>query len=781
MADLKISQLSAISAAELQATDPLALADLSASETKKVTIKDLIEGGVLLIDDASIPGAKVDSTLADGSITTAKLANDAVTGAKISDNSIVVVGASLPGAGDYIGQLGLETTGNTLSVWSGSEWVSAKAAGSINTVTGGASGIVNVVTVTNDDEVTITTNFDSTSAAAQFLAGPTAGAGTVGYRVIAAGDLPTATTSSKGAVSVNGQGLTLSGDQIVIDNTVTASATGHLVTYDAQGLITGGAAIASGDLPIATSVDVGGVRPGTGLSMGTGGAVDHTNVVTPATATKISYDGEGHITGSSSLLATDIPNLPASKITSGTLDISLLGTNSITGAKLADSSTVQFGGAGSTSGVVTFPVAEFKGQYFWDELNGDLYIWSGSSWLPVTITSGELIYAGTYDASVNQVGSVTSAGSAVGLTIGSALPAASDSNNRYYVVVSDSGTGTGNAPAEPLAPPDMILSNGFTWDLIDVSSAIAGQAASNISFTTYGNIAATNVQTALQEIDDEKLAKAGSTVTGELLIGSTGSLVFEGSTANDYETTLAVTDPTADHTITLPDVTGTVVTTGDTGSVTSTMIADGAIVNADINASAAIAFSKLASLTSGNILVGNGSNVVASVAVTGDVTISNAGVTAIASGAIVNADINASAAIALSKLATDVAGTTATQTLTNKTLTDPAIIGTILEDIYTISDGAAFEVDPSNGSVQLITLGANRTPKATNFAAGEAVTLMINDGTAYTLTWTDTTWGTSGVVWTGGSAPTLTTTGYTVIQFWKVGTQVYGAYVGDVA
>jgi len=116
-----------------------------------------------------------------------------------------------------------------------------------------------------------------------------------------------------------------------------------------------------------------------------------------------------------------------------------------------------------------------------------------------------------------------------------------------------------------------------------------------------------------------------------------------------------------------------------------------------------------------------------------------------------------------------------------QTLTDPAIIGTILEDVYTISDGAAFEVDPGNGSVQLITLGANRTPKATNFAAGESVTLMVNDGTSYTLTWSDSTWGTSGVVWTGGIAPTLAGTGYTVIQFWKVGTQVYGALVGEVA
>jgi hypothetical protein len=115
-------------------------------------------------------------------------------------------------------------------------------------------------------------------------------------------------------------------------------------------------------------------------------------------------------------------------------------------------------------------------------------------------------------------------------------------------------------------------------------------------------------------------------------------------------------------------------------------------------------------------------------------------------------------------------GTTDTQTLTNKTLTG------FKETVFNITDGASVDINPANGTIQVWTLGANRTPTATNFAAGHSVTLMIADGSAYSVTWS-----TIGVVWIGGSAPTLPTTGYGVIELWEVGTTVYGAYVGAVA
>ena len=95
------------------------------------------------------------------------------------------------------------------------------------------------------------------------------------------------------------------------------------------------------------------------------------------------------------------------------------------------------------------------------------------------------------------------------------------------------------------------------------------------------------------EYNEQKLASTGGTMTGDLHLGQNVNLTFEGSALDAHQTTLTVANPTSDKTITLPDTTGTVITSGDTNTVTSTMITDGTIVNADVNASAAIAGTKI--------------------------------------------------------------------------------------------------------------------------------------------------------------------------------------------
>jgi hypothetical protein len=86
------------------------------------------------------------------------------------------------------------------------------------------------------------------------------------------------------------------------------------------------------------------------------------------------------------------------------------------------------------------------------------------------------------------------------------------------------------------------------------------------------------------------------TVTGDLTVNGTtttvnsttieitNSFTFEGSTPDGFETTLGVIDPTADRAINLPNVSGTVITSGNLSDITgldATSIADGSVSNTE--------------------------------------------------------------------------------------------------------------------------------------------------------------------------------------------------------
>jgi hypothetical protein len=222
------------------------------------------------------------------------------------------------------------------------------------------------------------------------------------------------------------------------------------------------------------------------------------------------------------------------------------------------------------------------------------------------------------------------------------------------------------------------------------------------------------------------------TITGNLEIGTTGSLTFEGSTANGFETTLAVTDPTADRTITLPNVSGTVVTTGDTGSVTSTMIADGTIVNADISGSAEIAVSKLANGTANQVIVTDGTNVSWSdnLTLAGDLTV-NGTTTTINTQDLLVEDKN----IIIGNVATPTDLTADGGGITLKGATDKTINWVDATDAWTSSErfsyplGSAtapavtFTGDPNSG---LYSPGADQVAISTN---GTGRLFVNSDGT----------------------------------------------------
>lgn len=127
----------------------------------------------------------------------------------------------------------------------------------------------------------------------------------------------------------------------------------------------------------------------------------------------------------------------------------------------------------------------------------------------------------------------------------------------------------------------------------------------------------------------------------------------------------------------------------------------------------------------------------------------------------------------------DFASIAGAETFTNKTLTTPTINGGTIgsapaDTVYSISDGAAFAVDPANGAIQKVTLGASRTPTLTAITSGKLVVLQIDDGSAYSITWTSVTWLSNG-----GVAPVLKTTGYTTVILVHNGVGLQGVVVGD--
>ena len=140
------------------------------------------------------------------------------------------------------------------------------------------------------------------------------------------------------------------------------------------------------------------------------------------------------------------------------------------------------------------------------------------------------------------------------------------------------------------------------------------------------------------------------------------SIIFEGSTDDTNETTLVASDPDADRTITLPNATGTVVLQDTTDTLTNKTITASSnsvgLATLDIDGGTDIG----AALADADLIIvddgAGGTNRKAALSrvatyvqsgISGDITISS-GTAAIGSGVIVNADVNASAAIEFSKM-----------------------------------------------------------------------------------------------------------------------------------
>ena len=97
----------------------------------------------------------------------------------------------------------------------------------------------------------------------------------------------------------------------------------------------------------------------------------------------------------------------------------------------------------------------------------------------------------------------------------------------------------------------------------------------------------------------------------------------------------------------------------------------------------------------------------------------------------------------------------------------------INETVFAITDAASVALDPDNGLVQTWTLGASRTA-TDSLTSGQSMQLNVV-ASSYSISWPTS----PAIQWIDGTAPTLSSSGTTVIELWKVGSVLYGAGIGD--
>jgi hypothetical protein len=184
--------------------------------------------------------------------------------------------------------------------------------------------------------------------------------------------------------------------------------------------------------------------------------------------------------------------------------------------------------------------------------------------------------------------------------------------------------------------------------------------------------------------------------------------------------------------------------------VSGAQILDGTIKNVDVATDAAIAFSKLAALSAAKVLVGSAGNVAVAVDLSGDLTITNAGVATIANSAITDVKVSATAAIAYTKLA-GAAGVDAAFAAVAAAATDSAQAG----QTFTIAASAAvagtLNAGAAAGGAVAINAG-NAAYLTSGNAGGGAVTITAGSGANagaggnITLTGGSTSSGASGSI-----------------------------------
>lgn len=445
---------------------------------------------------------------------TAEVADASVTGEKLADNSSAVFYTEGESniQGEFIGQLAIDDAQGQAYAWTGTEWISLTSADSYTGVDGSPVN-VNIDATTRE----ISASLDDTTGANQFLAGPTSAGGAVNYRAIESSDLPLSDFGRPGAVTP-GPTLDIRNGQLDLPVSIAAQEFEyHLVTYNQYGIVTSSAALSDAFFfPPATTTDLGGIIVGDGLSVDVDGvlSVDSTGVelppasdttpgvilvgggltisgggvlsidndVTAGTYTKVSINNYGLVTGGAFLTSVDIPDLDASKITTGEINPLRLADGSISRRHFADYAITFIQETAPTLNVGSI------GGLWLKESSGALSIFNGNRWVSVAGSGGSgggntepppagLRYGGIVDGTTGLITAITTEGAEAGFSATTELAGLVTADNvGVYFVVNPAGDQISAISGQATSVGDWVLaaSTATGWSWVDRSGGGGG-------------------------------------------------------------------------------------------------------------------------------------------------------------------------------------------------------------------------------------------------------------------------------------------------------------------
>jgi len=232
----------------------------------------------------------------------------------------------------------------------------------------------------------------------------------------------------------------------------------------------------------------------------------------------------------------------------------------------------------------TFKIADDSSTVLTVSANGETVRVLGGTGITTTLSSNDLTIAADTSSLITADGTATLTNKTINGPDNTITNIANSSLSNSSITLRDASSTTDT------------LSLGDTFNILGTTNEIETAVTNNtVTIGLPNNVTIGNNLTVTGN-----LTVSGTTTTVDsTTVSIQNAFVFEGATADDFETTLTTVDPTADRTISLPNATGTIVLQDTTDTLTNKTIAAGSntisgLTNSNLSGSAAISNANLA-------------------------------------------------------------------------------------------------------------------------------------------------------------------------------------------